>query len=306
MTTMGSGGHRSHDTRSSHDTRGSHDTRRAAIVGWAEQLAAWAIPEEILAGVDESPWALPVDVFARRADSSIAAPSGASFTRALEALDPPGTVLDVGSGAGAASLPLAARCTGLTAVDPSAAMLDALRTRAADRALPVTTLLGRWPDVAGEADAADVVVCHHVVYNMPELDTFAAALTGHARRRVVLELTSTHPLSALNPLWQRMHGIARPDGPTASDAVAVLREAGIAPVVERWARPARPEHASFADLVAITRRRLCLPPRRDDELARALIDLGVDPAHPRDVAMPDDELVTLWWGRSDHGRPPAT
>ena len=27
-------------------------------------------------------------------------------------------------------------------------------------------VLGRWPDVAADVAAADVVVCHHVVYNV--------------------------------------------------------------------------------------------------------------------------------------------
>ena len=73
---------------------------------WREQLLAWAIPPEILAAVADSPWTVPTDVFARRADTSVAAPEGASYRRAREALGDGGTVLDVGSGAGAASLPL--------------------------------------------------------------------------------------------------------------------------------------------------------------------------------------------------------
>ena len=69
---------------------------------------------------------LPRQVFARRADRVSAAPSGPSFERAWAALDPPGSVLDVGSGAGAACLPLLPRATSLTAVDADADMLDRL------------------------------------------------------------------------------------------------------------------------------------------------------------------------------------
>jgi len=68
--------------------------------GWRRDLAAWAIPEEITAAVAESPWVLPRQVFARRADRVRAAPAGPSFQRAWAALDPPGSVLDVGAGAG--------------------------------------------------------------------------------------------------------------------------------------------------------------------------------------------------------------
>src|SRR6516164_7664674 len=89
---------------------------------WRADLAAWAIPEQITAAVTESPWVLPRQVFARRADRIKAAPSGPSFKRAWAALDPPGSVLDVGSGAGAACLPLLPRTTSLTAVDADADM----------------------------------------------------------------------------------------------------------------------------------------------------------------------------------------
>src|SRR5258708_12178616 len=73
---------------------------------WRGDLAAWAIPEHITAAVPESPWVLPRQVFARRADRLRATPSGPSYQRAWAALDPPGSVLAVGSGAGAACPPL--------------------------------------------------------------------------------------------------------------------------------------------------------------------------------------------------------
>jgi SAM-dependent methyltransferase len=249
---------------------------------WREQLAGWAIPEHIAAAVTESPWAMPVGYFARRAQRYVDRPVGASYARAVAALDPPGSVLDVGAGAGAASLPLAARTTGLVAVDTNADMLAALRAQAG---VAVRTVQGRWPDVAAGTPVADVVVCHHVFYNVPDLADFALALTAHARRRVVVELGERHPLVVLNPLWTVFHGLERPTGPTATDAVAVLREAGIDPREERWRRPPAPV-AEDEDLVEMTRRRLCLPPERRDEVAEALR------AQP---AGGGDDLVTLWW-----------
>jgi SAM-dependent methyltransferase len=262
---------------------------------WREQLAAWALPERITAAVATSPWACPTEVFARRADHYVATPVGVSYERAAEALRPAGTVLDVGAGAGAASLPLAPWTTELTAVDSHAGMLAALAERAGRLNLTARTVEGRWPDVADEVSTADVVVCHHVAYNVPDLAAFAVALTDHARRLVVLELTDAHPMRVLNPLWLRLHGLERPSGPTAADAVAVLRETGIEPEERHWQRPLRPEYDSFDELLAATRRRLCLPPERDEELTKALLDLGVDPEHPRDLGASGDELVTLWW-----------
>ncbi|HKC74769.1 MAG TPA: class I SAM-dependent methyltransferase, partial [Chloroflexota bacterium] len=95
---------------------------------WKQALAAWAIPPAILAAAPESPWGFPTELFERRADAVPAEPTP-STQRALEALPEGGSVLDVGCGAGAASLPLAARAGHLIGVDPSAEMLRAFRRR---------------------------------------------------------------------------------------------------------------------------------------------------------------------------------
>lgn len=260
---------------------------------WQEQLDRWAIPPHITSVVAESPWSPPTTVLVRRADSSIADPGGESWRRAVEAL--PGLVLDVGSGAGAASLPLVGHATELVAVDTSRAMLFELLDRAKRLGLPARTIPGLWPDIADEVPVADVVVCHHVLYNVANLAAFATALASHARRRVVLELTPTHPMHPLNPLWTSLHGLDRPDGPLWTDALEVLRDLGLNPQAHLWPRPPRQPYASFGELLATTRRRLCLTPDRDPELAAALIDLGVDPDQPRDLGPVVDELVTIWW-----------
>jgi SAM-dependent methyltransferase len=262
---------------------------------WRADLAAWAIPEPIMAAVAESPWVLPRQVFARRADRVSAAPSGPSFERAWAALDPPGSVLDVGSGAGAACLPLLPRATSLTAVDADAGMLDQLSQRAAAAGVTARTVLGRWPDTAPLAGPADVVTCYHVLYNVPDVAPFVTALTRAARRVVVTEMTAQHPLVSLNPLWLRFHGLRRPVSPTAADVIEILTAMGLRPGHESWRRPGGRDYASFGEMVDVTRRRLCLPPERAAEVAEALEESGVDPERPVDLGSSGREVVTIWW-----------
>jgi SAM-dependent methyltransferase len=262
---------------------------------WRADLESWAIPDDILAAVPDSPWVLPHQVFARRADRVSSAPSGPSYERAWAALDPPGSVLDVGSGAGAASLPLLPRATELTAVDTDTGMLGLLAERVSARGAKARLIQGRWPDVAAQAPAADVVTCHHVLYNVADVAPFITELTSHARRLVVAEVTAVHPLVTLNPLWLKFHGLARPAGPAAGDLVAILRAMGLHPETARWRRPGNADYASFADLVDVTRRRLCLPRQRSAEVADALVELGVDPDQPADLGSSGRELVTIWW-----------
>ena len=267
----------------------------ALLDRWREDLAAWAIPEHITAAVADSPWVLPRQVFARRADRLRRDPGGPSFERAWEALDPPGSVLDVGSGAGAACLPLAPRITTLTAVDADDGMLGLLAGRAGEAGLAARTVPGRWPDVGGQVGPADVVTCHHVVFNVPDLGPFVEALTGHARRRVVIETAAAHPLTSLNPLWLRFHGLRRPEGPTAADTIGILAAMGHDPRHTGWSRPAGADYGSMAELVEVTRRRLCLPPERADEVEAALVELGINPGQPGDLGSSGRDVVTIWW-----------
>jgi SAM-dependent methyltransferase len=267
----------------------------ALLDRWREDLAAWAIPEHITAAVADSPWVLPRQVFARRADRLRRDPGGPSFERAWEALDPPGSVLDVGSGAGAACLPLAPRITTLTAVDADDEMLGLLAGRAGEAGLAARVVHGRWPDAGGQAGPADVVTCHHVVFNVPDLGPFLAALTSHARRRVVVETAAAHPLMSLNPLWLRFHGLKRPEGPTAADTIAILAAMGRNPGHTEWSRPAAADYRSMAELVDVTRRRLCLPPERAGEVEAALVELGINSGQPGDLGSSGTEVVTIWW-----------
>ncbi len=262
---------------------------------WRDDLSAWAIPEDITSAVTESPWVLPTQVFARRADRVTRAPAGASFERAWEALDPAGTVLDVGSGAGAACLPLAPRAITVTAVDADERMLGLLSGRASAIGLDLRTVAGRWPDVAAQVPPADVVTCHHVVYNVPDVGPFLTALASHARRRAVVELTAVHPLTSLSPLWLRFHRLTRPTGPTAADLLAVMSKMGLQTRHTEWSRPAEADYASFAELVDVTRRRLCLPLERASEVEAAVLDMGISRARPGDLGSSGRDVVTIWW-----------
>jgi SAM-dependent methyltransferase len=225
-----------------------------------------------------------VELFSRRADEA-ARGDTPSAGAALEALPLAGSVLDVGCGAGAATMPLLARARRAIGVDPSAEMLAEFTSRVRAAGKEVETLQGTWDVVAQRAPLADVVVCHHVVYNVPHLDHFVIELTRHARRRVVMELSARHPLSWLNELWMRFHGLQRPSEPTAETAAQVVREAGFMPHEARWPTDL-PAHEHFEDFVASVRRRLCLPSERDPQIAAALAELP---------NLPPRELVALWW-----------
>jgi SAM-dependent methyltransferase len=262
---------------------------------WRLDLESWAIPPEILASTPESPWVLPRQLFTRRAELRLQAPSGPSFERAWDALEPPGSVLDVGTGGGAACLPLAARTTAITAVDSDQQMLGLLDASAVRLGANLRGVCGRWPDVAAKVEPADVVTCHHVLYNVPDIKPFVTELTTHARRRVVVEMTAVHPLTFLNPLWERFWGIVRPSAPKAADILSLLEASGLEPSCEPWTPSGEPAYQSFEDFVEVTRRRLCLGSSRSGELASALRELLPERDHLGELRSSGAEIFTIWW-----------
>jgi SAM-dependent methyltransferase len=260
---------------------------------WTEALASWAIPEEILAQAPESPWHFPVKAFARRAEAAAVSDLTFSTLRALEALPQSGTVLDVGCGGGAASLPLSGRASKLFGVDSSTEMLDAFLENSHRAGVEAEAIEGPWPEAARRTPPADVAVCHHVIYNAPDLATFVLRLTDHARRRVVLELTQDHPTSELNPLWLRFHGLVRPTRPTSDDAEAALQELGLHPERKDWSAPRPGGYESVREMVAHVRRLVCLPAERDQEIQEAIAHRIVE----RDgrFGFMDRPVTTLSW-----------
>jgi SAM-dependent methyltransferase len=245
----------------------------SAAAQWAQELAAWAIDPELLAAAPESPYGFPAGLFG--------ADRGAPVTHRLIAAVAPVSVLDVGCGGGAASVPVGA--PELHGVDESAELLARFAAAAGPGA---RTWCGRWPDVAGQVPAADVVVAANVVYNVPDIAAFVSELTRHARSRVVVELTDTHPWTSMAALWRHFHGQERPSGPTAARFGEVLGELGLAPQHETWPRTDPWRDAPPADVLAFTRRRLCLPASRDAEVAAAMARFTDD--RPRTG-------TTYWW-----------
>lgn len=267
-----------------------------AVDRWEAKLRALAIPDEIIADAPESPWTLPVELFKKRAENALAGKPPSSTPYALEVLPEGGSVLDVGAGAGAASLPLAHKASRITAFDTSEDMLQAFAEQAGPTGVQAETILGTWPDDADRAPAADVVVCHHVLYNAPALEPFVAALTSHALRRVVVEITDKHPLTWMNPLWLRFHRLERPEEPSSDDVYAALEELGLPVQRQDHTLPRSGGYESREAAVASVRRRLCLPAERDGELMEALRDELVQRDGLWTLGPSEQTVTTFWWG----------
>jgi SAM-dependent methyltransferase len=237
-----------------------------AATRWADRLERWAIPEEILAQAPVSPWQHDTAMFVVDDTLDRETPAAKIARVVLPAVG--GSVLDVGCGGGRAAMSLVPPAELVIGVDQSPAMLAEFTRAATAAGAQSMAVEGRWPDIADATPVADVVVCHHVAYNVADIEPFLLALTAHARLAVVVVLPPRHPLSAWNDAWRYFWGLERPTEPTADDLAEVL--AGLGLDAERWDVPRPPLARATGDTasrVSSARRRLCLSEDRDDELA---------------------------------------
>jgi hypothetical protein len=122
------------------------------------------------------------------------------------------------------------------------------------------------------------------VYNIPEISAFISSISAHARKRVVIELPTVHPLSNMNTLWKFFWNLDRPSEPTHENFAEAVRECGFTPHTEIWDEiDARTVDAQSA--AAFMRIRLCLPKSRESEVAK---QLETEPFTPR-------KMATVWW-----------
>jgi SAM-dependent methyltransferase len=175
------------------------------------------------------------------------------------------TALDVGAGTGRHTLALAPHVARVVAVDPSPAMLGLLREDVeAQKLTNVETIASGW--LEAEVEAADVVLCSHVLYPIGDPVPFIRKLDASAMQRVYIYLR-VDPLPTDIGLWSEFHGVALQAQPGHLDLIGLLAQIGIAADVEVV------EHRftwTFADLdEAVTQLRNSLCLREDDASATA-------------------------------------
>ena len=149
-------------------------------------------------------------------------------------LDTCRTALDVGAGCGALAIPLARRLRSVTALEPSPAMVRALRRWAAEAGLGnVVVVEAAWGDVP--VPPHDLVLCAHVGDPLRADSDFLREAGRAARRLVVLvrDLTSARGGDKFfyRELYPALLGRPYASHCEADDLVGALRSLGVRPTV---------------------------------------------------------------------------
>lgn len=251
---------------------------------WREDLASWSIPQQILDQAPEAPWIHPTALF-EIPEVILDSPS---HQRAREVIADGGSVLDIGCGGGVASFGITPPATLVIGVDEQQSMLDLYEANAKKFNVPCQTINGQWPQVAHTTPTADVVVVHHVAFNVGDIVPFLKELNSHANKRVVMELPVFHPMTNMSEGWKHFWNLTRPTVPHASDLINVLNEIGITATIEYFESEILLDKKT-PDSNAYIRRRLCLDESRQNE-----VDTFIS-THP----FPERrQLAVIWWEKA--------
>jgi 2-polyprenyl-3-methyl-5-hydroxy-6-metoxy-1,4-benzoquinol methylase len=268
---------------------------------WKAELESWAIPERILDQADESPYGWPPELWRRRTQESRSRRETTPTTSLVsQMLEDDGTLVDVGAGTGRSCLPYARAGHKVTAVEKNPGMAAGLQEEIAAEGLEVTVVVGAWPEAAVRTPVSDVVLSSHVVYDVPQIDSFIRGLNGHARRGVVLEMTDVHPWTKMNYLYRAIHDLDRPLGPSVQDLVEVaMDELGAEVGVVRWERAPDLWFMNWQEILDYYGKRVAVPRARRPHL-RPLLEDFVSPKGDR-LYVEDGPryFATLWWNTED-------
>ncbi|MEZ0239588.1 MAG: NTP transferase domain-containing protein [Chloroflexota bacterium] len=209
------------------------DLARLVEAAWAERVRANREQvERVREAPDEGDFYRPVSALFRANPQRTDDPVLHALRSIVRRDD---VVLDIGAGAGRYALPLATDVREVIALDPSTAMLAALREAMAEFGITNVRLLdGRWPlDPAepggaaalgelGPLPVADVALIAHVGYDVEAIGPFLDAMEAAARRTCVAVLMERSPGSMAAPFWPDVHGEARIALPALSDFTELL------------------------------------------------------------------------------------
>lgn len=277
---------------------------------WREMLQAWALPPEITGQLSDEAthkhqadgWRHIAAQFQRMAERALEGPPDPLIIQVLKRATSETIVLDVGAGTGRQTLQLAPHVGRVVAVEPSPAMREFLAGEVEKRGLTNVEIIPEpWQDA--QVPMGDLVVCANVLYDVQDLVPFIAKLDAHAREACFIEITFRHPLTPMNELWRRFHGIERPERPDYFDAVAVLHQMGICANVQIEWVPVTLWFANLDEAVAMYRQWLYLTPdpQRNAEL-RAYIQAHSHEIDGRIYPGPAKRrIVILWWKKEADG-----
>ncbi len=122
----------------------------------------------------------------------------------LQSIDSNLTVLDIGAGDGRWTIPLAAKARSVTAVEPSAEMLELLIENSKVSGVNISTIQSSWEEAGVEVH--DVAVCVHAIYSSPDFSRFIRKMEHYATKTCYLVIRLPPADGVIGRLSGAIHG----------------------------------------------------------------------------------------------------
>jgi SAM-dependent methyltransferase len=179
-----------------------------------------------------------------------------TLNRLLDRARPGDTWLDVGAGGGRYALPLALAVREVIAVDPSPAMLAALREDAQKAGIAnIRVVESRWP--MADPPSGDVGLSAHVGYDIADIGPFLDQLEQSSSRLCVAVMGESAMATVATLFWNDIHGEPRVRLPALPELLVLLLARGRLPELTLVNR-VPPTFDTFDDAVSTARRQLWL------------------------------------------------
>lgn len=135
------------------------------------------------------------------------------------------SVIDIGSGNGRWTVPIARKAKKVIAVEPTKAMQNLLRENIYSAGVTnVQIIEAAWEEAVIQPE--DIIVCAHAMYGSPDLESFVRKMESHARKGCYLALRLPPTDGILGEISSVIFG-RRYDSPNAIIAYNALYSLGI-------------------------------------------------------------------------------
>ncbi len=147
-------------------------------------------------------------------------------------IDSDTTLLDIGAGTGALTIPLAKKVKKVLSIEPSAGMLDYLKNAALKENLAnIEFINNTWED-AKISEQYDMVICSHALYFMPDIKKSLQRMIDVTGKYLFLMIVAHNNNDRYGDIWKIVKGTSYKPGPDYIYIYNLLRELGWHPNVE--------------------------------------------------------------------------
>ena len=211
----------------------------------------------------------------------------------IESIDSNTTVLEIGSGNGRWTIPLAKKAGAVTAVEPDREMLVLLRENLNNSGVNIRIIESPWEEA--ETETHDIVVCAHSMYTTPDLASFVRRMEQHAGKTCYMAIRMPPVNGVIGELTKIIHGQSH-DSANAVVAFNALHSIGICAnvIVEDGVYPWSNE--SFEDAFIRAKKHLnMMSTDRYDSLIRDTLQKRLTVSGNRYIWPDGMRSALLWW-----------